>query len=62
MSYGNPTPVVALGAPALVPALLPNTGSNDNLFILAASLLALGVVVYLVTLVLARKSRQASEI
>jgi hypothetical protein len=60
MSYG---PTVSV-APAVVaiPALLPTTGSNENLFILAASLLALGVVVYLVTLFLARKSRQASEI
>jgi LPXTG-motif cell wall-anchored protein len=53
----------ALGvAPLAIPAVLPTTGSNDNLFILAASMLALGVVVYLVTLVLTRKSRQASEI
>lgn len=60
MNYGKP--VVPFVAPAAVPLLLPTTGSNDNLFILAASLLALGVVVYLVTLFLARKNRQASEI
>ncbi|MET0979956.1 MAG: LPXTG cell wall anchor domain-containing protein [Candidatus Saccharimonadales bacterium] len=57
--YGKP----ALVTPAIaIPAVLPTTGSNDNLFILAASMLALGVVVYLVTLVLTRKSRQTSEI
>lgn len=56
--YGK-LPVVA---PLAIPAALPVTGASDNLFILAASLLALGVVVYLVTLFLARKSRQASEV
>lgn len=57
--YGKP----ALVGPAFaIPATLPVTGASDNLFILAASMLALGVVVYLVTLFLARKSRQASEI
>lgn len=59
MAYGNvPLSVV----PLAIPAALPVTGASDNLFILAASMLALGVVVYLVTLVLARKSRQTSEI
>ena len=57
--YGKP----ALVGPAIaVPAALPTTGSSENLFILAASMLALGVVVYLVTLALARKSRQATEL
>jgi hypothetical protein len=60
MSYG-PSIVPAVVTPAAV-TMLPVTGANDNLFILAASMLALGVVVYLVTLFLARKSRQASEI
>lgn len=57
MNYGKgPVPTVA-GV-----AMLPATGSNDNLFIVAASLIALGVAVYLITLALARKSRQASEL
>lgn len=41
-------------------ALLPFTGNNDILFIVAASLIALGVAVFVVSLVLARKSRQVS--
>lgn len=57
MNYGKgPVPVVA-GV-----AALPMTGSNDNLFIVAASLLALGVAVYLITLWLTRKNRHASEL
>lgn len=53
----------ALGAaPVATVAMLPQTGANDNLFILAASMLALGVVVYLVTLFLTRKSDQVSEL
>ncbi len=59
MAYNNVTPAVA---PLAVPAALPVTGASDNLFILAASMLALGVVVYLVTLFLTRKSVQASEL
>ncbi|MDB5187398.1 MAG: hypothetical protein JWM07_870 [Candidatus Saccharibacteria bacterium] len=59
MAYGITPSVVA---PIITVGALPVTGASDNLFILAASMLALGVVVYLVTLVLARKSRQASEI
>jgi hypothetical protein len=55
MNYGKgATPSVA-GI-----ALLPSTGNNDTLFIIAASLIALGVVVFIVSLVLARKSRQTS--
>lgn len=60
MAYGNVTPSVV--APLAVPAVLPTTGASDNLFVLAASMLALGVVVYVVTLVLARKDRQVSEL
>ncbi|HEV7952167.1 MAG TPA: LPXTG cell wall anchor domain-containing protein [Candidatus Saccharimonadales bacterium] len=56
--YGK-TPIVA---PLAIPAALPVTGASDNLFILAAGMLALGVVVYLVASFLARKSGQASEI
>jgi hypothetical protein len=41
-------------------ALLPATGNNDTLFIVAASLIGLGIAVFVVSLVLARKSRQAS--
>jgi hypothetical protein len=41
-------------------ALLPFTGNNGILFIVAASLIALGVAVFAVSLVLARKSRQTS--
>lgn len=41
-------------------ALLPFTGNNDILFVVAASLIALGVAVFVVSLVLARKSRQTS--
>lgn len=57
--YGKP----ALVGPAVaMPAALPVTGASDNLFILAASMLALGVVVYLVTLFLTRKTSQVSEL
>jgi hypothetical protein len=59
MAYNN---TVAPVAPFAVPAALPVTGASDNLFILAASMLALGVVVYLVTLFLTRKSSQVSEL
>jgi LPXTG-motif cell wall-anchored protein len=61
MAYGNPTVTPAIVA-TVVPTVLPTTGSNDNLFVLAASMLALGVVVYLVTLFLTRKSVQVSEL
>lgn len=58
--YTKVTPSVV--APAATVGMLPVTGANDNLFILAASMLALGVVVYLVTLFLTRKSSQVSEL
>jgi len=55
MNYGKgATPGVA-GV-----ALLPFTGNNDIVFIVAASLIALGVAVFVVSLVLAHKSRQTS--
>jgi hypothetical protein len=55
MNYGK-------GAASIVPgvAILPLTGNNDMLFIVAASLITLGVVVFAVSLVLARKNRQVS--
>jgi len=42
-------------------ALLPFTGNNDILFIVATSLIVLGVAVFVVSLVLARKNRQTSK-
>ena len=55
MNYGKgATPSVA-GV-----ALLPFTGNNNVLFIVAASLIAVGVAVFAVSLVLARKNRQTS--
>lgn len=41
-------------------AVLPFTGSNNTMLILAASLIVLGVGVFVVSLVLARTSRQTS--
>ncbi|MGD0284409.1 MAG: LPXTG cell wall anchor domain-containing protein [Candidatus Saccharimonadales bacterium] len=38
-------------------SLLPNTGDSHTLFIVAAGLLVGGVVVFVISLVLARKSR-----
>lgn len=55
MTYGKGAPVPA----AAGVALLPSTGSNDTLFIVAAGLIALGVGVFIVSLYLARKNRQA---
>jgi len=40
-------------------AVLPFTGNNDALFIVAASLIGLGLVVFGVSLALARKNRLA---
>lgn len=55
MNYGKgATPSIA-GV-----ALLPFTGNNNVLFIVAASLIAVGVAVFAVSLVLARKNRQTS--
>ena len=42
-------------------AMLPFTGDNSALFIIAATLITLGVAVLAVSFVLARKSRQASS-
>lgn len=39
-------------------SLLPDTGSNRALFIVAVSLLVSGVAIFVVSTVLARKSRQ----
>lgn len=55
MSYGKGASPTLGGV-----AILPFTGSNDILFIAAASLIGLGVVVFAVSLVMARKSRQTS--
>jgi hypothetical protein len=38
-------------------ALLPNTGNNTMLFILAVSLITIGVAVMTTSLLIARKSR-----
>ncbi len=38
-------------------ALLPNTGESNKLFILAATLVAVGVVVFLITTIASRKAR-----
>jgi hypothetical protein len=55
MNYGKgATPSVA-GV-----ALLPFTGNNGILFIVAASLIAIGVAVFAVSLILAHKNRQTS--
>jgi uncharacterized membrane protein YtjA (UPF0391 family) len=42
-------------------AMLPFTGNNGALITIAAILIALGVSVFLVSFVLARKSRQANS-
>ncbi|HMH70445.1 MAG TPA: hypothetical protein VK502_03520 [Candidatus Saccharimonadales bacterium] len=55
MNYGKGAAPSVAGV-----ALLPFTGDNGILFIIAASLIALGVAVFVVSLVLARKSRQTS--
>lgn len=39
-------------------AILPNTGSNRTMFIVAASLLVLGVAILTVSTIMARKSRE----
>jgi hypothetical protein len=41
--------------------LLPDTGNSRPLFVVAASLLASGVVVFVVATVVARKARLHSE-
>lgn len=41
-------------------AVLPATGSNRGLFVLAASLIAVGIAVFIASTVLARKSRSAA--
>ena len=41
-------------------ALLPNTGSNHKLFVLAASFVAVGVIIFVVSTVSARKSNSVA--
>ncbi len=41
-------------------AVLPETGSNHGLFVLAASLIVVGIVVFVASTVLARKSNSAA--
>lgn len=55
MPYGK----VAPGVTGV--AMLPLTGNNDILLIVAASLIGLGVAVFAVSLVMARKNRQTSS-
>lgn len=55
MNYGKGAAPSVAGV-----ALLPFTGNNGILFIVAASLIAVGVAVFAVSLVLARKNRQTS--
>lgn len=55
MDYGKGAAASVTGV-----ALLPNTSDNTPLFIIAAGLVALGVAVFVVSLVLARKNRQTS--
>ena len=55
MNYGK-------GAAPTGLAVLPFTGNNSILFIAAATLIAVGATVFAVSLVLARKNRQANEI
>ncbi len=55
MNYGKGATPSVLGA-----AILPYTGGNDTLFIVAAGFITLGVVVFVASLVLARKNRQTS--
>jgi len=50
MAYGNPTP--ALG---LAPAVLPLTGGNTTLLVIASSMIGLGVVVLVVSALITRK-------
>lgn len=54
MNYGK------VGGSLTGPAILPFTGNNDILFIVALGLTGLGVAVFVVSLVLARKNRQTS--
>lgn len=42
-------------------ALLPNTGDNRVLFVAAVSLLVSGVAIFVVSTLLARKSRRSAE-
>lgn len=42
-------------------ALLPNTGDNNLLFVVAAGLVLSGIVVLAISTVAARKSRQAAN-
>jgi membrane anchored protein len=42
-------------------SLLPDTGSNRTLFIVAVSLLVLGVVIFAISTVLTRKSRKTAN-
>ena len=42
-------------------SLLPNTGSNRTLFIVAIALLVTGTIVFTVAAVMARKSRKAAN-
>ena len=42
-------------------SLLPDTGSNRTLFIVAISLLVLGVVIFTVSTILTRKSRKTAN-
>jgi len=41
-------------------SLLPDTGNNRTLFIIAAGLLVSGVAIFVIATVLARKSRQTA--
>ena len=54
MEYGKGATPVVLGSTV---AMLPETGSNSMLFILAASLIVLGVGVMLTSVLAARKAR-----
>lgn len=55
MTYGKGAAPSVAGV-----ALLPATGDNTALFVVAAALIAVGVAVFVVSLVLARKQRQTS--
>lgn len=50
------------GKGATIPgvAILPFTGNNNILFIIAASLIAIGVAVFVVSFVLARRQASAN--
>jgi len=55
--YGK---VLGVSAPTTGIALLPSTGNNRVLFVLASSLIAAGVIILVASTIMARKARQSA--